>query len=156
MTYYSGYLPFDLLNGTGVRNTIFFSGCEHYCKGCFSKKTWSFTNGKPYTSEIENRIISDLNNAEKPLDGLSILGGEPLHPRNIETVIKLCERVKNECQDKNIWLWTGYELSNFTTNQKRILSLVDVIVDGKFIQEKASKKLKFRGSSNQIIHVLNV
>lgn len=156
MTYYSGYLPFDILNGTGVRNTIFFSGCEHYCKGCFSKKTWSFTNGNPFTKEVEDRIINDLNNDSRPLDGLSILGGEPLHPNNIETVIHLCQRVKSETKNKNIWLWTGYTLENFTASQKRILPLVDTIVDGKFVQELASKKLKFRGSSNQRIHVLNV
>ena len=151
---YSQYYPVDVVNGTGTRCTLFVSGCDHGCKGCYNTSTWSPSAGNGFTQEMEDQIIADLNCTRIIRDGLSLSGGDPFHPNNVDAILNLVERVKKECIGKNIWLWTGYKLSELNEIQLEILSYVDVLIDGKFVKELADPSLKFRGSSNQVIHYI--
>lgn len=151
---YHKYHPIDVVNGPGTRCTLFVSGCEHNCKGCYNQSTWSLRSGHPYTQDLEDRIIADLNDTRIPKRGLSLSGGDPLHPQNVSAILHLVKRVKKECSDKNIWLWTGYLLSELSEAQKQVLEYIDVLIDGKFIKDLADPSLDWRGSSNQIIHYL--
>ncbi|CAM2889172.1 anaerobic ribonucleoside-triphosphate reductase-activating protein [Vibrio diazotrophicus] len=151
---YHQYHPIDVVNGPGTRSTLFVSGCEHNCKGCYNQSTWSLRSGHPYTQDLENRIIADLNDTRIPKRGLSLSGGDPLHPQNVSAILHLVKRVKQECTDKDIWLWTGYLLSELSEAQKQVLEYIDVLIDGKFIKELADPSLDWRGSSNQVIHYL--
>lgn len=149
---YHQYHPIDVVNGPGTRCTLFVSGCVHQCKGCYNQSTWSLRSGHPYTQELEDRIIADLNDQRIPRRGLSLSGGDPLHPQNVSAVLALVKRVKQECEGKDIWLWTGYLLAELTEEQQLVVEYIDVLVDGKFEQELADPSLDWRGSSNQIIH----
>lgn len=148
---YANYIPCDDANGEGVRCTLFVSGCTHNCKGCFNKTAMKFNFGSKYSKEFEDKILKDLSSDY--LSGLSILGGEPLHERNLTTVLDLCKRVKQEHPNKTIWLWTGYTLKEVTqdSNKVEILKYVDTLIDGKFVEELKDTSLKWRGSSNQQI-----
>jgi len=146
----------DIANGTGVRVSLFVSGCTHHCKGCFNPETWSFCYGREYTDETENEIMKAL--APDYIEGLSLLGGEPFEPENQQILIGLMKRVKREHPKKNIWVYSGYtfeELTGkkcsraFTDRVGEMLSMVDVLVDGEFIEELKDISLQFRGSSNQ-------
>lgn len=152
---YSAYYPIDVVNGVGTRCTLFVSGCTHFCKGCYNKSTWGFDNGLLFDKNAEDKIISDLNDQRIIRSGLSITGGDPLHPKNIDTIISLVERVKNECpKEKNIWCWTGYKLEEIIKLGEKHISLlknIDILVDGKFVLEKKDPSLPWRGSSNQRI-----
>lgn len=152
---YSKYIPFDVINGIGSRTTLFLSGCEHMCKGCYNQSTWSPKSGHLFDTAMEDQIIKDLNDTRIFKDGLSLSGGDPLHPANLEGVLHLVKRVYESCNNKNIWLWTGYKLSELNYKQRQILEYIDVLVDGKYVQELYDANLKFRGSSNQKIHILN-
>lgn len=149
---YHKYFPVDVVNGEGTRCSLFVSGCEHKCKGCYNKTTWSVKSGFLYTQDLEEEIINNLRDTSIPRKGLSISGGDPLHPVNIETIYHLVKRVKKECPDKDIWLWTGYELKALSYSQRKIITYIDVLIDGKFIQDRYSPDLLWRGSDNQIIH----
>ncbi len=151
---YHQYHPIDVVNGPGTRCTLFVSGCEHQCKGCYNQSTWSLRSGHPYTQELEDHIIADLNDTRIPRRGLSLSGGDPLHPQNVEAVLKLVKRVKQECIGKDIWLWTGYLLNELSSEQKQVIEYIDVLIDGKFEQKLADPSLDWRGSSNQVIHYL--
>ncbi|PNH83423.1 anaerobic ribonucleoside-triphosphate reductase-activating protein [Vibrio diazotrophicus] len=151
---YHQYHPIDVVNGPGTRCTLFVSGCEHNCKGCYNQSTWSLRSGHPYTQDLEDRIIADLNDTRIPKRGLSLSGGDPLHPQNVSAILHLVKRVKQECTDKDIWLWTGYLLSELSEAQKQVLEYIDVLIDGKFIKDLADPSLDWRGSSNQVIHYL--
>lgn len=148
---------FDIANGEGVRVSLFVSGCTHHCKNCFNKDTWSFDYGEPFTKETEDKIIKELT--PDYISGLSLLGGEPFEPSNQEGLIKLLRRVKAELPDKNIWCYTGYLFDKELLSNSRarceytdeMLSYIDVLVDGEFVQELYSITLQFRGSSNQRI-----
>ena len=148
---YLSYNKCDVLNGTGVRCVLWCSGCPHKCQGCFSKESWKFCNGLPFDQEIQDKIINDL----KPhyISGLTLRGGDSMHPRNAVELIPFVKRIKEELPSKNIWCYTGYVLEDLLDNeiQKELLSLIDVLVDGPFVQELADSSLKFRGSSNQKI-----
>lgn len=151
---YADYKRFDFLNGTGIRHSLFVSGCHFHCKGCWNAVAWNPSFGKPYTEDVENKIIDDLNQPELPVQGLSLLGGEPFdHP---ETLTHLVRRVKSECKGKDIWCWTGFHFEDLVNDPERreMLNQIDVLVDGSFEIDKRNLKLKFRGSSNQ--RVLNV
>jgi anaerobic ribonucleoside-triphosphate reductase activating protein len=152
---YHQYHPIDVVNGPGTRCTLFVSGCEHNCKGCYNQSTWSLRSGHPYTQDLEDRIIADLNDTRIPKRGLSLSGGDPLHPQNVSAILHLVKRVKQECSGKDIWLWTGYLLSELSETQKQVLEYIDVLIDGKFIKDLADPSLDWRGSSNQVIHYLN-
>ena len=148
----------DIADGDGVRVSLFVSGCRNHCKGCFQPETWDFNYGKPYTKETEDRIIELL----KPeyIDGLTLLGGDPFENENQEELFHLLERVKKEFGDtKDIWCYTGYVYEdiindNFVRNTPyttKLLSLIDILVDGPFIEEEKDLTLRFRGSRNQRI-----
>lgn len=151
----------DIANGTGVRVSLFVSGCTHHCKGCFNPETWNFDFGNKYTEETEQSIIDALTPSY--IEGLSLLGGEPFEPQNQPTLIGLLKRIRKELPTKNVWCYSGYtfeELSGkkesraFTENTLEMLSLIDVLVDGEFVEELKDISLKFRGSSNQ--RIINV
>ena len=135
----------DIADGPGVRVSIFVQGCEFHCKNCFNKETWDFSKGKEFTDEVIARIL-ELAEPEY-IQGLSILGGEPLHPKNIDGTIKLAKAFREKFPDKDIWIWTGYLYDDIVN--KDILNYVDVIVDGQYQEELHDFRLKYRGSSNQ-------
>lgn len=148
------YYPVDVVNGPGTRCTLFVAGCEHACKGCYNKRTWRLNSGVPFTIEREEQLIADLNDSRIPRQGLSLSGGDPLHPANVPDVLRLVKRVRRECLGKDIWLWTGYELAALTPEQQRVADEINVLIDGKFIEALHDPALLWRGSSNQIIHRL--
>ncbi|GIC75791.1 anaerobic ribonucleoside-triphosphate reductase-activating protein [Moritella sp. F3] len=149
--HYSQYYPVDVINGPGTRVTLFVSGCEHQCKGCYNQSTWSPRNGSVFTQAMEDKIINDLNDPRIRRKGLSLSGGDPLYLGNLEHILKLVKRVKKECVGKNVWLWTGYTIEQLTPEQKMVVQYVDYLVDGKFEQSLSDPALQFRGSSNQRI-----
>ncbi|WP_193015699.1 anaerobic ribonucleoside-triphosphate reductase-activating protein [Proteus sp. FME41] len=151
---YHQYYPVDVVNGPGTRCTLFVAGCIHQCRGCYNKSTWSLTSGKPFTQEMEDQIIADLQDSRIKRQGLSLSGGDPLHPQNLSTVLKLVKRVKTQCPEKDIWAWTGYLLADLTPEQQDVISYINVLIDGKFVQELYDPALLWRGSSNQVIHKL--
>lgn len=146
---YQRYYPIDVVNGEGTRATLFVSGCEHFCKGCHNSTTWDPDSGIPYTDDFEQKIIEDLKDERVKRDGLSLSGGDPLFPGNLEMIERLVKRVKAELSEKDIWLWTGYTLENLSPKQKAIIQYVDVLIDGKFEEDKRDLTLPWRGSSNQ-------
>lgn len=152
---YSKYYPIDVLNGEGTRCTLFVSGCIHNCKGCYNQSTWSPDAGELFTDQLADQIIQDLNDQRIKKQGITLSGGDPLHPANVEQVLKLIQRVKRECEGKDIWMWTGYVLSELNKKQKQTIELVDVLIDGKFVKDLADPSLSWRGSSNQVIHYLH-
>jgi len=149
---YSKYYPIDVLNGDGTRCALFVSGCIHNCRGCYNQSTWSPDAGELFTEQLSNQIIKDLNDTRIKKQGLSLSGGDPLHPANTGEILKLVKRVKKECEGKDIWLWSGYLLAELNKQQQAIVDLVDVYIDGKFEQGLAEPNLKWRGSSNQVVH----
>ncbi len=148
---------FDIANGEGVRVSLFVSGCTHHCKNCFNPETWSFDFGKPFTREVEDLILKEL--APDYINGLSLLGGEPFEPQNQAALLPFLRRVREKYPDKNIWCYTGYLFDKELLGESRarcestdeMLSLIDVLVDGEFVQELYNISLQFRGSSNQRI-----
>ncbi|WP_019613024.1 anaerobic ribonucleoside-triphosphate reductase-activating protein [Psychromonas ossibalaenae] len=151
---YSKYYPIDVLNGEGTRCTLFVSGCIHNCRGCYNQSTWSPDAGELFTEKLADQIITDLNDPRIKKQGLTLSGGDPLHPANVEQVLKLIKRVKAECPGKDIWMWSGYLLNELTEPQQEVVELIDVLIDGKFEQSLADANLQWRGSSNQVIHYL--
>jgi len=152
--YIADYKKFDVINGKGLRHSLFTSGCTHHCKGCFNAATWNFNYGTPYTKELEDRIIADLNMLDVKIAGLSILGGEPF--QNVEGLSPLISRVRRECPGKDIWIWSGYTFEEIVADahKLKLLSDCDVLIDGKFMLEERNLKLKWRGSNNQrVIHI---
>ncbi|SPZ44573.1 anaerobic ribonucleotide reductase-activating protein [Plesiomonas shigelloides] len=149
---YHQYYPVDVVNGPGTRCTLFVSGCEHQCRGCYNQSTWRTDSGHPFTQAMEDQIIAALNDPRIRRRGLSLSGGDPLHPANVSAILALVKRVKAECPGKDIWLWTGYTLAELTPEQQAVIPYIDALVDGKFVQEQADPGLVWRGSANQIIH----
>ena len=157
---YADIKKIDIANGEGIRVSIFVSGCNHHCKGCFNQCAWDFNYGKKFTDDEINKVINYLNHDY--ISGLSLLGGEPLEKTNQEGLLPLVKKVKEKFPNKNIWCYTGFDFEkdivgnmvkeNKTT--KELLKYIDVIVDGKFEENKKDIKLQFRGSSNQ--HILDV
>ena len=144
------YKAFNFVDGEGVRNSLYVSGCMFHCKGCYNAATWSFKAGIPYTKELEEQIIRDL--AQPYVQGLTLLGGEPF--LNTGILIPLVKRIRKELPEKDIWSWTGYtweELMLETPDKLELLQLVDILVDGRFDITKKNLMLQFRGSSNQRI-----
>lgn len=141
----------DISNGPGIRVSIFMQGCTFHCKNCFNPETWDFDAGKDYTDETISRVLELADKDE--IKGLSILGGEPLHPKNIEGTTRLAKAFKEKYPNKNIWVWTGFLFDRDLTG-KEILNYIDVLVDGQYVDELHNFKLKWRGSSNQ--RVINV
>ncbi len=149
--YVADYKSFVMVDGEGVRCSLYVSGCLFACEGCFNEATWNFRYGRKFTQELEDQIISDLR--QPYVQGLSLLGGEPF--LNTGTCLRLIGRMRREFgYDKDIWCWTGYtfeELQNESDDKQRLLAEIDVLVDGRFLQERKDFSLQFRGSSNQRI-----
>ena len=142
----------DIANGVGVRVSLFVSGCRHHCKNCFNKEAWDFNYGKPFTDEVAEEILDALNHDY--VDGLSYLGGEPFEPENRAELIKLAKEFHRRFPEKNLWCYTGFtfdELLDGDESAVELLSCIDVLVDGKFVEELKNLSLLFRGSSNQNI-----
>ncbi|QLR04545.1 anaerobic ribonucleoside-triphosphate reductase-activating protein [Providencia rettgeri] len=151
---YHQYYPVDVVNGPGTRCTLFVSGCVHQCRGCYNQSTWRVDSGIPFTQEMEDQIIQDLQDTRIRRQGLSLSGGDPLHPANLPAILALVKRVKAVCPDKDIWMWTGYKLDELALEQQKVVSLINTLIDGKFEQERYDPALLWRGSSNQVIHRL--
>lgn len=147
----------DIANGEGVRVSLFVSGCTHHCKNCFNAETWDFDFGEPFTREIEDKIIEEL--APDYIDGFSLLGGEPFEPQNQKVLLPFLRRIKDKYPQKSVWCYTGYLFDKELKSESRarckytdeMLSLIDVLVDGEFVQELYDISLQFKGSTNQRI-----
>ena len=147
---YGAIKKVDIANGPGVRVSLFVSGCRNHCKGCFQPETWDFDYGQPFTEETEKEIIKALRPSW--IQGLSILGGDPMEPENQEALLPFLRSAKEELPGKDVWLYTGYRLEDVSGSP--LLPYVDVVVDGPFIEAEKDISLAFRGSSNQrIIHL---
>ena len=148
----------DTANGIGARISLFVSGCTHHCPGCFNEETWDFNFGDPFTREVEDDIIEHLRPSY--IDGLSLLGGEPMEAQNQRALLPFLERLKKEVPRATIWIYSGYTFEELldtenrrchTEATRRILELADILVDGKFVLAEKDVKLRFRGSRNQRI-----
>lgn len=147
----------DIANGEGIRVSLFVSGCTHHCKGCFNSETWSFDYGEPFTVETEEKLITMLSRGY--INGLSLLGGEPFEIPNQRVLVGFLKKVRLTYPEKNIWCYTGYTLDTdlfdggraYCECTQEMLSYIDILVDGEFIEEKKDISLDFRGSSNQRI-----
>ena len=145
----------DIANGEGVRVSLFVSGCRRRCKNCFNQIAWDFDYGNPFTEEVEEEIISALT--PYYIAGLTLLGGDPMEPENQRALLPFVRKVRARLPEKNIWCFTGYTYSDGTLEEeavrlsetKELISLFDVLVDGRFVEELKDIRLKFRGSSNQ-------
>ena len=155
---YANIKYYDIANGPGIRTSLFVSGCNHRCEGCFNSEAWDFNYGNLFDDNIENRIIEHCRSSY--ISGLSILGGEPMEPNNQITLVSLLKHFRKELPHKSIWCYTGctYEeligknKSNYHCEQTiELLSYIDILVDGLFIMNLKDISLKFRGSSNQRI-----
>ena len=151
----------DIANGEGVRVSLFVSGCTHRCKGCFNEIAWDFNAGVPFTEETEEKILDMLNRPY--INGLTLLGGEPFEPSNQRRLTPFLKRVRARYPEKNIWCYTGYTYETDLLNESRarcectdeMLSMIDVLVDGEYIEAQKDISLAFRGSRNQRILRLN-
>ena len=150
--HYHQYYPIDVVNGPGTRCTLFVAGCIHQCRGCYNQSTWRVDSGVEFTQLMEDRIIQDLQDTRIPRRGLSLSGGDPLHPHNVPSILKLVQRIRTECPGKDIWLWTGYTLEELSEMQWEIIRLIDGLVDGKYVEALRDPSLVWRGSSNQIVY----
>ena len=146
----------DVANGEGVRVSLFVSGCNHHCKGCFNSQAWNFNYGKEFTEKEIDKIIKELDHSY--IKGLTLLGGEPLEHQNQQGILPLLKRVKEKFPEKDIWCYTGFLFDEDVLNKmydndvtKELLSYIDIIVDGKFDIKLKNPSLRFRGSSNQRI-----
>lgn len=149
---YSEIKYFCASNGPGVRTALYVSGCNLHCKGCFNHSTWDFESGAPFTKEVQDKIISSLE--PDYIQGLSILGGEPMDPKNQECVADLIFATRLRFgRTKSIWLWTGYDFKHLpdTPHLCKILQNIDVLVDGPFIESLTKGEHRFAGSTNQRI-----
>ncbi|CAM3604095.1 anaerobic ribonucleotide reductase-activating protein [Rouxiella silvae] len=151
---YHQYYPVDVVNGPGTRCTLFVSGCVHQCPGCYNKSTWRLNSGLLFTQEMEDLIVANLQDTLIPRQGLSLSGGDPLHPQNLQAINQLLRRVVSECPGKNVWMWTGYRREDLTGEQQETLARVNVLIDGKYVQSLRDPSLIWRGSSNQVVHYL--
>lgn len=151
----------DTANGTGMRVSLFVSGCRNHCKQCFQPQTWNFEYGESFTDETLQFLILHLN--QSFYEGITILGGEPLEPENQKTVYEIIQAVRKHCPNKSIWLYTGFvyediidpKFKRWTETIPLIFEELDILVDGPFIEEQKNIRLRFRGSENQRIIDMN-
>ena len=143
---YNTIRKMDISNGPGVRVSIFMQGCAFHCKNCFNSETWDFNGGKEFNDDTIKTVL-DLG-GQSHIKGLSILGGEPMHPNNIEGTLKLAKAFKEKYPDKTIWAWTGFQFDK-DLKDKEVMKYIDVLVDGQYKDELHSPILKWKGSSNQ-------
>jgi len=158
---YCNIKPRDIADGVGVRVTLFVSGCTNRCPGCFQPQTWDFQYGQPFTQETEAQLLEMLEPGY--ISGLTLLGGEPFEPENQRSLLPFVKRVKERYPDKTVWCFTGFTLDRLLDPgdpkhceaTEELLGLIDVLVDGPFVQEKKNLALRFRGSENQRLIDLN-
>ncbi len=143
---YNKIRKMDISNGPGVRVSIFMQGCTFNCKNCFNPETHDFNAGTEFTDETINKVLKLCENEN--VEGLSILGGEPLHPINIDGTTKLAKAFKEKFPNKNLWVWSGFLFDKYVVD-KEIAKYIDVLVDGQYVDELRNPTLKWRGSSNQ-------
>ena len=152
----------DIANGEGVRTTLFVSGCTNHCEHCFQPETWDFGYGEPFTDEVADEILKSLE--PYYVNGLTLLGGEPFEPKNQPALTALLRRVKAEAPAKNVWCFTGFTLDGELLKEgayprtectDEMLSMIDVLVDGRFVNSLKDISLRFRGSSNQRVIDMN-
>lgn len=147
----------DIANGEGVRVSLFVSGCRRHCKNCFNKVTWDFSYGKPFTEEVEEELLQALS--PDYIAGLTLLGGDPMEPENQRVLYPFVQKVRERLPNKTIWCYTGYTFKDGAIEEEQancevtraFISLFDVLVDGRFIEDLKDIRLVFRGSSNQRI-----
>lgn len=159
--HYGTIKKYDIANGTGVRVSLFVSGCRHHCKGCFNAEAWDFAFGAPYTEAVEQEILDAL--APAYIQGFSLLGGEPFEPENQQVLVGLLRKIREQYPEKNIWCYTGYLYDVdlipggkvYTDVTEEMLSYIDTLVDGEFVEAEKDLTLVFRGSRNQRILNLN-
>lgn len=152
---YAAIKKYDVANGPGVRVSLFVSGCTHHCPGCFNKETWDFNYGSPFDSDVMNEVIKALEPSY--IRGFTLLGGEPFEYSNQQGVLPLLREIKNRFPHKDIWCFTGYDFEkdilgnmvNKWPETNEMLSYIDVLVDGEFVESLKNLSLRFRGSSNQ-------
>ena len=152
---YAAIKKTDVANGPGIRVSLFVSGCTHACKGCFNSEAWDFGYGRPFTEDTEQEILKALDSDH--IRGFSVLGGEPMEPQNRGTVLELLRKVRKAYPEKSIWCYTGYDYERDLLRWSaegdmavtELLELIDVLVDGEFMEEKKNLRLAFRGSENQ-------
>ena len=145
----------DIANGEGVRVSLFVSGCRRHCKNCFNKVTWDFSYGKPFTQDVQNELLEAL--APDYIAGLTLLGGDPMEPENQRALLPFVRRVREDLPQKTIWCYTGYTYRDGAIEEeqancevtRQFISLLDVLVDGRFVEQLKDIRLVFRGSSNQ-------
>lgn len=148
---YNTIRKMDIADGPGIRVSIFMQGCSFHCKNCFNPETHDFNGGNEFNDETIEKV---LKLCEEPyVEGLSILGGEPMHPNNIEGTTKLAKAFKEKFPNKNIWVWTGF-LFDRDLKDKEVMKYIDVLIDGQYVDELHSPLLKWKGSSNQ--RVINI
>ena len=152
--HYAEIKYFDVANGPGIRVSLFVSGCPHACPGCFNEIAWNYEYGEKYTEEVEEKVLTALSKLE--IQGLSLLGGEPLYPVNLHALLPLLRKVKERLPKKDIWCYSGYtyeELLSREGEEKKeldeLFSCLTVLVDGRFIEAEKDITLLFRGSKNQ-------
>lgn len=159
--YYGEIKNYDVANGSGVRVTLFVSGCTNRCEGCFQPETWNFRYGTPFTAETEEKILGMLHPAY--ITGLTLLGGDPFEPQNQADLLPFVRRVKQQYPQKNVWAYTGFTYESLLTEGSHprcaetdeLLGLIDVLVDGPFVLKLKDIALRFRGSSNQRLIDMN-
>lgn len=154
---YSDIKPNDSINGEGVCVSLFVQGCHHHCKNCFNQSTWDFNGGKEFTNK-ELEYIKECINKNGVMRNFSVLGGSPFAPENIDTVLYICDEIKKAFPNIKIYVWTGYLYEDLISKySKDIFKNIDILIDGKFEEDKKDLSLKLRGSSNQrIIDLKNV
>lgn len=154
---YANIKKYDIANGPGVRVSLFVSGCTHHCPGCFNPETWDFNYGKTFDSDVINEILEALQPSY--IHGFTLLGGEPFEYKNQLGVLPLLKEIKSRFPNKDIWCFTGYDFEKDLVGDmmqqrpetKEMLSYIDILVDGEFVEAKKNLSLRFRGSSNQRI-----
>lgn len=154
--FYGNIKKCDIADGIGVRVSLFVSGCRHHCKGCFQPETWDFNFGKEFTQETETELFKALE--PDYIDGLTLLGGEPFEPENQTVLYPFLKRLREQLPNKTVWCYSGYTFEELCGSGHPVtdvtvcmLELIDILVDGEFVQELKNISLKFRGSSNQRI-----
>ena len=161
--YYCALKKYDIANGEGVRTTLFVSGCRNRCRGCFQPETWAFDYGAPFTDAVRAEIYETMSNGS--VRGITILGGEPMEPENQAGLYPFLSEFREKFPDKTVWLYTGNLYEELTGEvgshpkaidiTRPLLSLVDILVDGRFVEEEKQLGLRFRGSRNQRIIDMN-
>lgn len=154
---YATIKPVDVANGPGVRVSLFVSGCTHYCEGCFNAEAWDFSYGQLFTEETQEELLKLLDHDY--IEGLTLLGGEPMEPQNQEGLLPFIKKVREKFPKKSIWCFTGYDFEKdiladmMVSSQvtRELVPMFDVMVDGEFVASKRNLRLKFRGSENQRI-----